>query len=222
MNDRPDLMILARRVAAFLLLLVGVATTIATSPPPCNMDTDCGEGSVCIEGDCHSACASDDDCFEFAYCTQEETCESLYSGGEERSVAAADDAQMGPEQVELSFTVTVVFPNDPPSRAGGRLNLGFAADLARPIDSSWTVSLSEGNLQEEHQVLLERQGTVLTALWFEVDTNQACFDEGGCELEFTLTQDSGPAVAVDVTIDASIHLSTVTPEGTTISIEVHR
>lgn len=38
--------------AALVLLIAGFLVTVATSPPPCESDKDCGEGQVCRAGDC--------------------------------------------------------------------------------------------------------------------------------------------------------------------------
>ncbi len=214
MKTTPSFSIIAQRTAAAALLLLGLTITIATSRPPCDKNADCGDGLVCIDGDCIDRCASDSDCSDGYVCTDQNECSrgatectpgvDCEAGDQAQTSWASDDGSAG---LDVMISPSV-FSTSNPAQTRGRLELAFVAPASTAAENTeWTLTMSRWGIEKTLTVPLSNSAATVTALEFGLDPDdEPCSTAGGCLLQFELRRADGTGLAVDITATVTVTL----------------
>ncbi len=218
-----------QRVATALLVVAGLATTIATSPPPCQKHGDCESGESCLEaGYCAQPCESDDDCLGSEHCSEEGSCEWGCEDDENCTVTceeiglcafdAEGSALLEHGSAEIDVTMSQhLFYTERTDQIRGTLRL-LAYGTHAGQDTTWRLTMDPWGVEKD--VDLRLGGAEIVALDFGLDpADEPCSIGEACLLQFRLEQTGGPAGG-SVDMVASVTIALTAPAGFETHVEV--
>jgi hypothetical protein len=216
MNSTSSFKIIAQRIAAASLLLAGFAITVATSPPPCDNNSDCGDDLRCIDGDCQRECYEDADCAEGVcsdqnQCVDEEQPSSACDPGTSCEVTVDAKSTLLAADAAIGLDVTIgpgTFTTSMPAQTRATLEIEFVAPEMETAEATqWTLNMPKWGISKTLDVSLSQAGATVTALEFGLDpSDDPCSTDGGCLLQFSLRRADQTAADVELTASVKVTL----------------